>query len=882
MADSYLPAMAPQNTVEGAVPEQSAMATSEAGHSVAAPFHDDEPTEFILSSNWVLWTEGVKDFYEALYRRGGNFEIRYDPTLHAFRIKCLSKDDVKVVALVKDILDEILERENNSGLEASTKVINLEDWRKMTRQPGDETKVPNKYLFPRDVAICNIQETWNMPTELSDKGITTGRMFPESVLSELQHLTDAVLVPGSNGNTVYIGASRADKAVRVKQKLDTLARLLLSTQNDMAQVIRIFLYNEGDRSAVGEYRFLADGNDRLLRSYVLDRLDWPYPELRYPVIFKNGVTVRLNPDNEPWDETRSISNTILPIIKTGSGKEEFDAFKLNNWTYASKEPVSNPVPLESDACTIQSGPHLTDHQSVLRPKIENWVSGLPIPRENEPGLALRTGKPIDVEARNSDPPSSRAPCSPTQQLQSELSNISIRTQKSDPFEHLWKEFRETATTKTIQKNDEDTSDNRDVQASRPVEERKPLFTRDHESGCRSFHVTMNQKAGSRTVPSSIFPDFHPDMMVYITKSLECLLDPVRMWPGFVDFKIDIGRFCFLDVKPPRIQRPGDDDDEKHFKLDRIQNELNKRHSTNDSLHFTRVLTTLGADANYIARISNKNGSPMWHRPIDGRSSIYQFTCRSRTVNGTDLDFTVDINTTNFTTRVKQFKPNQNCFAVYCTKRAWDFQIVLSVSQDLNDVCGRFVEDLVHSLRVMRKNDRIPELEVSYDKNYGIEILAVRTRNTACCVSEASIKDIDSTRPGPQKDLQRLYISEVLEMDRLTRVEGRQHIHLKFVRYKNNDEDHGVPLKWYEVALRSDALSTAFQQNEKLELGDETKWTPEELHKSGAVEGLIRKATDMVKNMDGIGYWNDNHQGELLRRVAPVAKSAKGQNPLKFW
>ncbi|KAI0106226.1 hypothetical protein GGR51DRAFT_571531 [Nemania sp. FL0031] len=853
----------------------SERARSETGNSVTSRFHDAEPSEFILSSNWVLWTNGVKSFYETLYERSENLEIQYDPVLHGFRIKCLFKDEVKVMSLIKDILDEIVQTEDKKGLETSDKVIGLEDWRKKTRRPGEETKVPNKYLFPRDVALCDIRETWNIPEQLFQKGITTSSILPESVLSEVQNLTDTVLVVSSNGSAVYIGASKSGGADKAKKKLDTLSKLFLLTPRDMAQVIQIFLYSEGDRSTLGEYRFLADGNDRLLRSYVLDRFDWPQTNIRYPVIFQKGVTVRLNPNNEPWEETKSISNTILPTVKDGSGKEEFDAFKLNNWAYLRKEAVSSFVPLRPDTSTAQSLPNVTDHQSMLRPKIEHWVSGLPAPRENKPDLIIQTGDPIGVETRNSDPQLGGVPYSPARQQENDAIHISTPPKKHDPFENLWKEYREAATTKPLR-----ASDNCDATSSRLDEEHRPLISHSHETDCRSFHITMNQKAGSRAVPS-IFPDINPDMMTFMNKSLGRLLAPLRMWPGFIDLRLDIGRFCFLNVKKSHIQRPGEDDDEKHYKLDRIQNELNKKHSENDKLYFTRVLTNLGADANYIAHMTKEDGRPMWHRPANGRSSIYEFTCRSKTVNGLDIDFTVDINTESFTSRVKQFKPEQNCFAVYCTKRAWDFQIVLSVSQDLNDICGRFVNDLVHSLRVMPKNDGLPELEVSYDKNYDIEILAVRTRNTACCTSHVSIKTTNPTQSALHKDVQRLYITEVLEMDRLNKVECGQHIQLKFARYKNNDECPGVPLKWYEVSLRSATFSEAFQQNEKLELGDETKWTPE-LHKSGAVEELVRKAAQVVKNMDGIGYWNDNHQDELLRSVAPVARPAGDQGITKFW
>ncbi|KAI0449312.1 hypothetical protein F5B21DRAFT_518243 [Xylaria acuta] len=877
-------------TLERPVPQWTAEATSDtASRTDAVRLHEDaEPMEFILSSNWVLQTDGVKDFYEVLYKRDENMEIEYDTLLHGFRIKCMSHDEVKMVALVKEILDQLVQTEIENGLyrltklqETSAKIISLDDWRKKNCQTREKIEVSDKYMFPRDVAACNIRATWNMSESSFKKGTTTSRMLPESALSKLQKLTSAVLITSSNGRTVYIGASEVEKVRKAKQKLDTLARFFSLTLRDMTQVVKIFLYNEGDRSIMGEYRYVADGNDRLLRSYILDRFDWPHTNQRYPTIFQKSVIVRLNPNNEPWEEARSLSNTILPIVKDGSVTEEFGAFKLQNWKYPAKDAVGST--LGSDTSSTQLGSSLVAHQSMLRPKIETWVSSLPAPKDGRPSLSCQTNRLVDSQAVSSTNKVAEHPMglggSPADGYTFPKNPGHSQTNKHDPFQHLIGEFRRVST-QSMRGLGGNQSDNPNVQASQSIKTREPRLVQDYENDTRSFHVTMRQKAGSLTLPNNVFPEFDPNMMMSINESLASLMAPLRMWSGVVDFGIELGRFYFLNVKKSHIQEPGDDDDEKHYKLSRIQNELNKRHTANEKLCFTRVLTSLGADANYIAHISDHGGNQMWKRPTDGRSSTYEFTCRFKTVEGADFNFIVDIDATKFTSRVKQFKPDQNCFAVYCTKRVWDFRLVLSVSQDLNDICGRFAEDLLHSLRVMPKNDRIPELEVSYDKSYDIEVLAVRTRNRACCISEASTTNTYSTQADPRKDVQRLYVSEVWEMDRLNKTENEQRIHLKFARYRSNNERSGMPLVWYEAVLKSDTLSKAFEQNENLELGNEVEWTSEDILKSGAVEALIRKAADMVKNMDGVGYWNDNRRTDLLRGVG---KPSKGQDVVeKFW
>ncbi|KAI1306951.1 hypothetical protein F5Y03DRAFT_405849 [Xylaria venustula] len=848
------------NTLERAVPEWSAKPTTESTYRTdAARLHDTEPMEFILSSNWALKPEGLDDFYEFLYQHDENLEVQYDHLIHGFRVKCLSYKEVKVVALVKDALDKLVKKETGTGLvsshEASTKIATLEDWRRNDR-PGGKIGLPSKYSFPRDVAMCDIRTTWKIPAALFEKGILADMVLPESALSELQNLTGAVIVASSDRRTVYVGAARTECVTIVKRKLDTLTRFLSLVPKDMTQVVEIFLYSEGDGSTKGEYRYVADGNDKLLRSYILDHFDWPWPNRRYPTIFKKGVLVRLNPNNKPWEETPSLSERLLPIAKEEKVKEEFGAFRSNNWKYQPKDAVFR----SSYSLTTHSGSKQITDQHRARPAIENWVSDGRVANK-----AL--GQSVKSRYRPDNISSSAATPEPHQ------------AGKPCPFALLWEQYRQGSPA-TTSRSDTERDNGFELQAPLPVEDVKPRLSQYNESDTRSFHKTMNQKAGSRKGQKNIFPDFDPNMLISINKLLADLMGPLRMWSGVVDLRIEFGRFYFLNVKESRIQEPGDDDDEKHYSLSRIRAEINKRHKSNEKLFFTRVLSSLGADANHIAQMSDDNGNPMWKRPINGRSSAFEFICR-RTLHGTEINFIVEIDTAKFSQTVKQFKPDQNCFMVHCTKRVWDFRLVLSVSHDLDDIYHRFAEDLASSLRVMpNDNDRLPELEVSYNKSYNVEILMVRIRNQACCIHETSTKSTCSVPADSCKDVQQLYISEVCEMGQLSISEVEQRLHLKFARYKD-DERLMSPSVWYEAVLKSDTFSKALKQNEKLEFGDEVTWKYEDLLETGYVEELIRKAAKMVTNMDGVGFWNDNHQVELHGLVA-VGKPKKNQDPVKFW
>ncbi|KAI0525795.1 hypothetical protein F5B22DRAFT_657072 [Xylaria bambusicola] len=944
-------------TSERVVSEWSAGAiTQTTARTDASRLNDTESMEFILSSNWALRLEGIKDFYEVLYKRDENLEIQYDYIIHGFRVKCFSYDEVRIVSLVKEILDQLVQSEAEKGLETSYKITSLEDWRKSKFRPGEEPKLPGKYSFPCHVSVCKFQSTWNIPEHMFKKGITINRMLPESALSQLRQLAGATLVASSDKRTVYVGAPRTEVVNIVKRKLDTLVRFVSLLPKDATQVVEIFFHNEGDRSTKGEYRYVADGNDRLLRSYILDRFDWPHPELRYPTVFQKGVLIRLNPNNEPWDEVRALSSTILPIVKEAGSKEEFGAFTLTNWRYPAKGPVIKPSEAISNTTTTRSESSQITHGPILGPEIENWVSRLPVRDHNWPNSYPQKAVPSSSETQHKPgcddiisegpqrlsttpqlndivrskpgtagdqsnlgyPAPAPPPHSPLLDIEpivdlvqdncAKLPSSNIITvngagddekqptdsmrfaadetttsvgfeqpkSKTDcPFELLWNKCRPAHVGASLRPA-EDQNKNSVLSVSQLTETSNPQVDQNSESGSRSFHMTMNQKAGARTAQRNIFPDIDPNIITSINKSLEILLAPLRMWPGNVDLRIDLGRFCFLNVKRSRIQEAGDDDDEKYYMLEQIRSESNKRHKANEKLYFTRVLTTLGVEANYIALMSDNDGKPMWKRPSEGRSSTFEFICRKALQDG-ELNFFVEVDTRNFTHKIRVFKPDQNCFMVHCTKRVWDFRLTLSASPELDDACQQFAEDLVGSLRVTPNNDRLPELEISYNKSYNIEILAVRTRNRACCTNEVDVTSPCSTQKNPRKDILRLYISEVWEMALLSSGEVEQCIQLKFVRYKDN-EHTDIPLRWYEASLKSDNFCMAFKQNEELELGDEVKWTSKNLVHSGTIERLVQKAASMVKNMDGVGFWNDNHQEHLLRRFDPLAKDTVD----KFW
>jgi hypothetical protein len=63
--------------------------------------------------------------------------------------------------------------------------------------------------------------------------------------------------------------------------------------------------------------------------------------------------------------------------------------------------------------------------------------------------------------------------------------------------------------------------------------------------------------------------------------------------------------------------------------------------------------------------------------------------------------------------------------------------------------------------------------------------------------------------------------------------------------------------WHEASISSVKSDEQLKQNSTLELGDEATWTAETLEKVDAAKSMYLPACEMVKQMDGIGYHNNN-------------------------
>jgi hypothetical protein len=87
--------------------------------------------------------------------------------------------------------------------------------------------------------------------------------------------------------------------------------------------------------------------------------------------------------------------------------------------------------------------------------------------------------------------------------------------------------------------------------------------------------------------------------------------------------------------------------------------------------------------------------------------------------------------------------------------------------------------------------------------------------------------------------------------------------------------------WHEVSISCPMADEILEQNKTLELGEEAFWTPEMLLNVDAVPSIYLPACIMVKQMDGIGFYNNNEMTVQTAQSSSVAGTETAP-PWYFW
>ncbi|KAI1658377.1 hypothetical protein F4813DRAFT_356607 [Daldinia decipiens] len=372
------------------------------------------------------------------------------------------------------------------------------------------------------------------------------------------------------------------------------------------------------------------------------------------------------------------------------------------------------------------------------------------------------------------------------------------------------------------------------------------------------------------------PDPDPELTQAIVKKLVRMMGSLETFTGKVSLKAELGRFCLTKVNHNHVWLKGSACQDKVKSLQDVKEILDRHHVRPKDVIFTKFLTGDGEDANHITFAHDSFRRRLW--VPTARRTVYEIYCRVKTADEKVHKLALEVDAKELTYRIYERGGGSCAVFVHCPMRVWDFQVTLTKSQDLGLTYREFAEDLINNMSITQQDSGIPFLEFVVKGVYQAEIVLVRTRNIASYTRNgACIQPFSNTHGSKSSTSSILEICEVHDM--APRIIGRENgnVTILFDKYDGDRQRGQLPI-WYEVSLQSKVINKALQQNQDLEIGEEVSWTPQQLQKAGAFDEIITSAIEVVKNIDGVGYWGDNFQDAKNYKMPPSGTETYLQHP----
>ncbi|KAG4439592.1 hypothetical protein IFR05_004940 [Cadophora sp. M221] len=411
-----------------------------------------------------------------------------------------------------------------------------------------------------------------------------------------------------------------------------------------------------------------------------------------------------------------------------------------------------------------------------------------------------------------------------------------------------------------------------------------------ESETRIFHRTMNQRAPrptklnpfagrlerpfsppkSTTSSKSNSPtDPLPEFVEEINQSFKELMTGLRGYRGKVVVQAEFGRIILGRFHPKQLSVKGKDHLLDGAYLQKILLEPTEYGPTVD---FTSVLTAVPAEIQFMVNMKGSGDQNLWEmNKVSKWNTSYEFVFTDP--RDPLYPVMVEIDAETFIAQIKARCRLGNIF-IHGTKRHWDVKVAAigyGNNRALEDKYGDLATAIQSSLYIPPSSHR-PYLAWQLDESL----------QTNFVIQEVTVRRVYEYKSTDQKSI--LKVSELQSLD----IDGGPVTEQSFWIYeaKPGNPDRAPIDKlttWYEACVSSVQLDASFEQNESLDLGDETVWTLEDIANMEASKALYSPVLDMLKQMDGVGQ--HSHNGSDYRSRAPadhVMQAQVTKNPVVWW
>jgi hypothetical protein len=234
-----------------------------------------------------------------------------------------------------------------------------------------------------------------------------------------------------------------------------------------------------------------------------------------------------------------------------------------------------------------------------------------------------------------------------------------------------------------------------------------------EVDTRQHHNTMWQgapKKGKRKAPAGksnlnpAAPPFKPETKQIMipkpadpteefteatSKKIKLLLTSMRIWQGEVLLEAQFGRVILRSLAN-NVVAWGDRQISHTLRdMDWILGWHSK------TIDFTRILTTLGADAQWVVDLKNPSNEPMW-KNAPKCSVTYEFECYDQK---SSTWFIVEMDATTSETKVKSLPKEIGTVWVHCTTRNWDYRLAATGSKNLEKEHGHIASEIAKNIYI---------------------------------------------------------------------------------------------------------------------------------------------------------------------------------------
>ncbi|KAK6842682.1 hypothetical protein PG987_003542 [Apiospora arundinis] len=795
-------------------PDEAACQEISQGGSISVANKDREYNEFLLSSNWVLRPDGLQEFFTEFSKLCLKSEITWDNTLGCFRVRSALDESAILMDAVRGILERIVQPEIAQVPEServgtfggkSSAKIQHVADWRTATVGSDDLKAYDKFGYPRELMQMEHQGTWHLSTEQINAGVTITHIMPTKKL--LNELQK------SSGCTVMVGmdgkslqiGAATENDVGIAKKKIDRLSKYYALSSDLDTPGRHVLYSSSQVTYMTELRYIAHLSEGLLTNIFLDRTKFPTVSKKYGRIFTKGSVVSKLLYNGASGGYQSVPQRITPAIEKSKATSAFAPFKGHKYVPKVSTSVPDKVSASGSRPSSAVQADLSGVNPQAAPNVARWAKN----------TALVTSS-TKTAPRPMDEPSQQSQ-DPTLQANENWGGA----HEIDPFgtHSSVTASPETTNASSLQNN----APPRDLLSSpTPIPRR---------AGAGNLDTPPSNDGESELISFSPTKSYEGK----VSNKLAKILEPLRMFQGRISLKAELGRFVLTAVNAAHISLPGDSHQIPRLKSPDEMEDMLERHS--NDLIFTSIVSLSGGDMNHIAGLTEPGDAAATLTWTPSRNSVlYEFLCATSTEDKKSRNrFVVEVNSEDFTYRVRTDiqESSNGCVFMHCLGRTFDIQFTVETTPNLSEHCEYFAEELVQSLTVVVNGTGVPYLSFSNHGDWHAVVHSVRVRRTS--VYSSASHPCQRTRRGGER----------------------------------GKPGKGIFPVFYEACIKSTVAERAFAKNRTLEFAEEAEWTGKDLKAAGAFKDLVLSATDLVKQMDGIGYWCDNQQKVAIHGKPPL-------------